>query len=303
MDTSTSLFVAIIYWKLGYIDALTLARICINAGSQYIAIVTASAVGSASDVSPKLLLKPILGLATGIRYIILADTAGERSLRILNFVSLLSTSVISALTTDPATNGGIGATIAANIGFWTILNTPRGGGGVQVVNYGLIPLLKDFVIKDNSIKNLVVPPLLSPAQMRQMQFNHNCNEIMQNIIREQTARRSAQGYVKAAALKAAAQELKFSPTYLVPIVSTQLNITASITLMGWVCIGGVMIFATISGGLYLFHREEHKRSQNLFHREERKRSQNLFQRVFHREERKRHQKDKIVIDVNASIDD
>jgi len=79
METSNFLFWAIIQWKLNRMDALTLARCFLNAGSQYIAIVIASSVGTPSHVGPRLILEPIRGIVTGIHYVLLAETVFERN--------------------------------------------------------------------------------------------------------------------------------------------------------------------------------------------------------------------------------
>ena len=65
-----------------------------------------------------------------------------------------------------------------------------------------------------------------------MEFQDNCQLISQNLFREHTARR----YVQRSAQKFLM--IEFSPTYMAPIASTQLN---TIPLIGF----------TIFGALYL----------------------------------------------------
>lgn len=135
-----------------------------------------------------------------------AQNAAERRARVATVAVAISSSFVS-LTMDPPANMASAALTSSYISHWERL---RGGGSNQLSNHlvkYLIPSLKDFLIQNNSIKNSVVPSLLSPAQMEfRNKCQNNCQEIMQNIVREQTARRSAQGYVQAAA-----QKLKFSP--------------------------------------------------------------------------------------------
>lgn len=62
----------------------------------------------------------------------------------------------------------------------------RGGGSQEIMEYVLIPSLKDFTIMSNRVKTPLVSPLLNPAQIG---FQENCNLMTQNIFREHTARR------------------------------------------------------------------------------------------------------------------
>jgi len=181
-----------------------------------------------------------------------------------NFVSLLSASVVAMITTDPSANGAMGATIVANISFWQMSKNLRGGGGEQVVNYVLIPISKNFAIMDNPMG--FVPPLLSPAQMK---VNNDCKIIIENMFQQHRTHRYA-----AACAHAAAQKLKFAPTYLGPIISTQLNTTAASGLISWTFIGFGVVISIIVVSLFVFQPEERKRYKN----------------------------EEIVIDVDSSID-
>jgi hypothetical protein len=53
--------------------------------------------------------------------------------------------------------------------------------------------------------------------------------------------------------------IKFSPSYMAPIASTQLN---TISLIGWTCFGVVLIGFTIFVALYVFQLAERKRYKN-----------------------------------------
>lgn len=114
-----------------------------------------------------------------------------------------------------------------------------------------MPSIQDFVIMDNGIP--VVTPLVSPAQMK-FHENSNYNLILQNMFRENAARRyrqrSPQTFNKI---------IKFSPTYMAPIASTKLNTTTLICLIGWTSFGIGVISFTILAALYLFQRAEKKR--------------------------------------------
>ena len=68
----TSLKLMLFFWQLGFVDTFSLIQFCINSGSQYGAIVAASAAGNFSDIGPKVLLEPFLGLGTSFKFIRIA---------------------------------------------------------------------------------------------------------------------------------------------------------------------------------------------------------------------------------------
>ena len=109
------------FWQVGLVDTFSLIQsklnqtICINTGSQYGAIVVASAAGNFSDIGPKVLFEPIIGLGTSYQFIRAAQTAAERRARIATLAAFLSTSGASAVTTDPATNAAVGGAVASKI--------------------------------------------------------------------------------------------------------------------------------------------------------------------------------------------
>ena len=136
------------------------------------------------------------------------------------------------------------------------------GGSQELLEYVLIPSLKNYLMKNYSITP-VVTPLLSPAQIQLQETN---KLIIQNMFQEHTARRYLQG---------SAQKIKtVAPNYLAPMAaaSTTVNTTA---VIGWTCLGVGLIGFTILGSLYLFQRAERKRWQN--------------------------QNDEVLIDVTASL--
>jgi hypothetical protein len=47
------------FWQVGLVDTFSLIQFCVNSGSQYGAIVVASAAGNFSDIGPKVLFEPI----------------------------------------------------------------------------------------------------------------------------------------------------------------------------------------------------------------------------------------------------
>ena len=71
-----------------------------------------------------------------------------------------------------------GAAVAAKISYMKAILAR--GGSQEIVEYVLIPSLKNFAIKANSVKTPLVTPLLSPAQIG---FQENCKLITQNIFR------------------------------------------------------------------------------------------------------------------------
>ena len=229
-----------IFWQIGLVDTFNVLKLCVNCGSQYVGIVLSSAAGNFSDIGPKVLLEPVLGLGTAYQFVKAAAPAAERSQRIATLASFLAASG-GALSTDPTTNGAIGAAVASKIGYMRAI-LARGGSSQHILN----PSLKDFTIVVDSIKTPMVHPYRA-------QFTDNCKITINNMFQEHTARRYLQG---------SSQKIKtVAPTYLAPIASasTKVNTTA---LISWTCFGVGLIGFITFGALYLFQRAEHKRWQN-----------------------------------------
>ena len=238
---TNSLKLMFLFWQLGLVDTFSLIQVCVNTGSQYGAIVVASAAGNFSDIGPKVLFEPIIGLGTSYQFIRAAQTAAERRARIATLAAFLSTSGASAVTTDPATNAAVGGAVASKIAYMRAILTRGGGGSYKITK--LKSSLKDFAI-------IVDTPVLEIDPSR-TQFTSNSKMIIDNMFQEHTARRYLQG---------SAQKIKtVAPTYLAPMASSQINTTA---LIGWTCLGVGLIGFTILGSLYLFQRAERKRWQN-----------------------------------------
>jgi hypothetical protein len=239
----TSLKLIFFFWQIGLVDTFSLIQFCINTGSQYGAIVIASAAGNFSDIGPKVLLEPVLGLGTGYHFIRAAKTAAERRDRIAILAAFLSTSA-SAVTTDPATNAAVGGAVASKIAYMRAILAR--GGSSQIQQYILTPSLKDYVIIVDSIKT----PVLDVHPYRS-EFTANSKMIIDNMFKQHTAHRYMEGSI---------QKIKtIPPTCLIPIASTQINTTA---LIGWTCFGVTIISFIILGSLNLFQRSERKRWQN-----------------------------------------
>jgi hypothetical protein len=231
-----------IFWQMGIVDTFNVLKLCVNCGSQYVGIVLSSAAGNFSDIGPKVLLEPVLGLGTGYQFVKAAATAAERRQRIATLASFLAASG-GALSTDPTTNGAIGAAVASKIGYMRAI---LARGGEHILN----PSLKDFTIVVDSIKTPMVHPYRA-------QLTDNCKITINNMFQEHTARRYLQG---------SAQKIKtVAPTYLAPIASTQIKTTS---LIGWTFFGVGLISFTTFGALYLFQREKRKRCQNQNQNEE-----------------------------------
>ena len=120
----------LIFWQMGLVDTFSVLKLCINCGSQYGGIVVTSAAGNFSEIGSKVLLEPVLGLGTGYQFVKAAATAAERRQRVATLASFLASSV-GALTTDPTTNGAVGAAIAAKIGYMKAI-LARGGGSQHI---------------------------------------------------------------------------------------------------------------------------------------------------------------------------
>ncbi len=183
------------------------------------------------------LIEAILGLATNYQFVQVAATAAERHQRIAILASFITASG-GALTTNPTTNAAIGAAIASNIGYMKAILVR--GGSSQIQQYLLTPSLKDFAIVADSIKT----PVLESHAYRKKFFS-NCKISIDTILHDHTARRYFQ---------ASGPKMKIiAPTYLTPIVSTQVNTTAFI---GFTTLGFGLIVFTSLGLLYLFERTE-----------------------------------------------
>ena len=161
---------------------------CVNCGAQWVAISGASAVGNCSQIGPKVLLEPILGIGTSVQFVRATSSAIERRNRVVTLAAFISTSATSMFHTDPATNFAVGGSIASQISFMKAIIAR--GEAQETVKYVLIPSLKDFAITSNRLETPAMTRLLSPAQM---QFNNKCNIITQNIFVEHTARRYVKG--------------------------------------------------------------------------------------------------------------
>lgn len=256
--TYTQFQILMLFWNMGFVDTFSVLKLCINCGSQYVGVVLSSAAGNFSDIGPKVLFEPVLGLGTGYQFVKAAATAAERRQRIATLACFLAASA-GAVNTDPTTNAAIGAAVASKVGYMKAILAR--GGSLQRNQYVLNPSLKDFIITVDSIKT----PVLEVHPYR-AEFTANCKISINNMFQDHTTHRYLQG---------STQKIKtVAPTYLSPIVSTQINNTA---LIGWTCFGVGLIGFTTLGALYLFQRAERKRWQN--------------------------QSDQVLIDVTASLSD
>lgn len=234
-------------WQIGVVDTFSLIQFCVNAGSQYGAIVVASAGGNFSQIGPKVLFEPVLGFGIGYQFIQAAKTVAERRARIATLAAFLSASS-SAVTLDPATNAAVGGAVAAKIAYMRAILTRGGAILSSPINVRQqISSVKDFTIIVDSVKN---PVLEMNNVSYQTQFVTNSKLIIANLFQEYTARRC---------LKASTQKLKtINPVYLVPVASTQMNIA----LIGWTFCGiGILSLTTLTG-LYFFQREQRRRYYN-----------------------------------------
>jgi hypothetical protein len=228
---------------MGLINTFTLIKFCINSGTQYAAIVGASASGNFSTIGLKVLLEPITGLGTSYQFIKAAQTAAERRARISTLAAFLATSTLSVTQLDPATNIAVGASVASKIAYmWQLLL--RGGATNQITKLNFSS--KDYVIIVDSIKT----PVLEIHPYRR-EFTSNSKIIIDNMFQEHTGRRYLQGSI---------QRIKTIPsTSLIPIVSSQITTTS---VIGWTTLGVGLISFTTLGLLHLFQHVECKRWKN-----------------------------------------
>ena len=229
----TSLKLILFFWQVGLVDTFSLIQFCINTGSQYGAIVAASAAGNFSDIGPKVLFEPIIGLGISYQFIRAAQTAAERKARIPTLTAFLSTSGVLAVTTDPATNAAVSGAVASKIAYMRAILTWGGGGSYNIAKSIFSFSLEEFAVVVNSVKT----PVLDIHPYR-TEFTYNRKMILNNIFQEHAAHRCLQG---------STQKIK-TIVPLAPMVS-KVNTTA---LIGWTCLGIGLISFTILGSLYLF---------------------------------------------------
>ena len=73
--------ILMLLWKSGLVDTFSVFKLCVNCGSQYLGLVLASvssAAGNFSEIQPKILLEPVLGLATSYKFVQAAVTVAEK---------------------------------------------------------------------------------------------------------------------------------------------------------------------------------------------------------------------------------
>ena len=57
-----------LFWQVGLVDKFSLIKFYINIGSQYGTIIAASVTSNFSDIGPKVLFEPIIGLGTSYQF-------------------------------------------------------------------------------------------------------------------------------------------------------------------------------------------------------------------------------------------
>jgi hypothetical protein len=151
----TSLKLMLFFWQVGLIDTFSLIQFYINTGSQYGAIVVASAAGNFSDIGPKVLFEPIIGLDTVYQYIKAAQTAAEQKARITTLAVFLFTSNGLIIITGPATNAAVESAVVSKIAYMRTILTRR-GRNYNITKSISSSSLKDFAIIVDSIKTPVL---------------------------------------------------------------------------------------------------------------------------------------------------
>lgn len=166
---STSLKRILFFWQVGLVDTFRLIQFCIKSGTPYSAIVAASAAGNFSDIGPKVLFEPIIGLGTSYKFI----TAAQK----VDSLDCYSSSFL--------------------IHFWSISCFNRSGdecsrrwcssikwsGGSYNIAKSIS--LNEFAIVVDSVKT----PVLDIHPYRR-EFTYKSKIIIDNMFREHTARRS-----------------------------------------------------------------------------------------------------------------
>jgi hypothetical protein len=146
-----------------------MVEVCINTASQWTGISLGKVAGSGNfdHIGPKIFLSPLTGLVTSCRYIAAAQDFKERGARVATLAALLSSSIGCAVTTDPATNIAMATVISSKISYMEGILKVRGGSHFHSISqHFLILSVNDFPIIANPIKNQVVHPSLSLAQIQ-----------------------------------------------------------------------------------------------------------------------------------------
>jgi len=203
MTTLTDLQTMFFFWQVGLGNSFSMIKFCVNAGSQYGAIVVAAAAGNFSEIGPKTLLEPVFGLGTSYQFIRAAQTAAEIRARITTLAAFLSTSTTSIATTDPATNAAVGGAVASKIFYIQAIIAARGGAIERITKLNFSS--KDYVIIVDSVKTPV-----SDIHPYRRQFTENSKIIIDNMFQKHTSSLYLQG---------SAQKIKaIPPTCLAPII-------------------------------------------------------------------------------------
>jgi hypothetical protein len=248
MTVEMSLKLMFFFWQIGFVDTLTLIQFCLNSGIQYSSIVLASCAVNFSDIRPSVLLEPIAGLGVSYRYIAAAKSAAMRRARIATVAAFLSTSGGSMVTANPNTNIAVGSAVATKIQYMRAI-LARGGGQVNTsLSAKSLVSLKEYMIKLEAPKTIVMDNY-------QSKFSMASKQIIDNIFNEHTTRR----YVQATQ----GQTLnKILPT---SVGSLYLRQAATASVFGWTCFGVLLFGASTVGALYLFQCEKRKRYFANYH--------------------------------------
>ena len=146
-----------------------------------------SAAGNFSEIGPQVLLEPVFGLGTGIRYVAAVATIAEKRQRIATLAAFLST-LEAAVTIYPTTNAAVGGAVASKIAYMRLILTRGGGGSYNIAKSISSSSLKEFAIIVDSTKT----PVLDIHPYR-TEFTYNSKVIIDNMFQEHTARRCLQG--------------------------------------------------------------------------------------------------------------
>lgn len=116
-----SLKTMVLLWQFGLVDSLSMVQVFLNVSSQYGAIVVGAATRRYSNIGPRVLLEPVIGLGTSYQFIRAVKTVAERKARIATLGAFLATSAGSALRLDPATNATVGGAVGTKINYMRAL--------------------------------------------------------------------------------------------------------------------------------------------------------------------------------------
>lgn len=103
--TYIEFYILMLFWNIGLVDTFSVLKLSVNCGSQYMGVVLPSTAGNFSDIWPKVLFEPLLGLGTSYQFVKVAATVVERRQKIITLACFLVASDPTGFFTSKYVNG------------------------------------------------------------------------------------------------------------------------------------------------------------------------------------------------------